>query len=364
LFGNLEKYAEGKAKPAPKSDDRPAPAPAPEPKEGDEPPAPAPGDKAAPAADPKKKTNPWELYNASKAEIKTLQTKLTELESKVMKPEQQKEWESKTARLKELEEEIRYINYQKSEEFKTKYQQPYDAAWKRAMGDLTELTVPDGEGGERQMSPNDLLDIVNLPLQEARKLAVERFGDFANDAMQHRKEIRRLYDEQAAAIENVRKEGEARDKQRVEQHQQHIQAITKEMQETWNGFNEAAKADDKYGKFFQPKEGDQEWNQRLAKGTELADRAFSENPVLAKNADERRAIIQRHAAVRNRAAAFGALVHSNNKLEEQLTEMKAKLAKYEGAEPPAGGSTPPPRGDGKAQGGWGGIHQALEKIAK
>lgn len=366
LFSNIGKYADGKPKPEPKAAEKPAAAPAPEPNEGGEPPEatpePKPGDKPAAATDPKKKANPWELYNQSKTEVKNLQTKLAELEAKVMKPEQQKEWESKQARLKELEEEIRYTNYQKSEEFKTKYQQPYDAAWKRAMSDLGELKMTDNEGNERDMSAEDLLDVVNLPLKEARQKAVEKFGDFADDAMQHRKEIRRLYDEQAAAIATARTEGAAREQKKVEEQKQAFKSVCSEVQEVWNTANEAAKADDKYGKFFQPKEGDQEWNQRLAKGTELADRAFSENPAFAKTSDERRSIVQRHAAVRNRAAAFGALVHSNNRLESQLTDLKAKLARYEGAEPPASGSSPKKEGQQPAR-GWAGFHKAMEDAA-
>lgn len=364
VFSDLQKLASKGPAPAPDPKAKAAPAPTDPPAtpEGDDPPAAPADDKGTPPPDPKKKANPWDLYNKSKETVKTLEARLAELESKVMKPEQQKEWEQKTARLKELEEEIRYTNYQKSSEFQEKYQKPYDAAWKRAVGDLGELTVPDGQGGERPMQANDLLELVNLPLQEARKIAVEKFGDFANDAMQHRKEIRRLFDEQAAALDTVRKEGEAREKTRMEQYQQQIKTMTKEVQETWNAANEAAKTDEKYGRYFKPVEGDADWNQRLAKGTELTDRAFSENPTMAKDADERRAIVQRHAAVRNRAAAFGALVHLTTKLEGQVAALNEKLKRYEGAEPPAGGSAPAKEGQ-KPTSAWGRLQADLEKYA-
>lgn len=362
MFDKLGEYSGGK-KPEPKPAEAPAPA------KVDDPPAePKPGEAAAPAAKPgekppDKKANPWDLYNKSKETVKSLETRIAELEGKQMKPEQQKEWESKTARLKELEEEIRYTNYQKSTEFQEKYQKPYDQAWKRAMTDLNELTVADGNGGERPMVANDILEIVNMPLKEARALAVQKFGDFADDAMAHRKQIRNLYDEQSNALETVRKEGETRDKQRQEQQQTQMRAVTKEVQETWDSTNEAVRSDEKYGRYFTPVEGDQEGNQRLAKGFELADRAFRENPMMAKDGDERRSIVQRHAAVRNRAAAFGRLVYQNDRLLGELTDTKAKLAKYEGSEPPAGGSTPPktPTNGGTAQSR---LHSALEKFAK
>ena len=115
---------------------------------------------------------------------------------------------------------------------------------------------------------------------------------------------------------------------------------------------------------FTPVDGDQEGNQRLAKGFELADRAFSENPLNAKDGEERKAIVARHAAVRNRAAAFGRLVLMNTKAEARIAELTSELAKYKGSEPPAGGATPAPKTNGQPTSAMGRMMSELEKRAK
>jgi hypothetical protein len=364
MFGSLEKFADDKAaKPSSRTSASPATAAA----AASQPAAAASGDEppAAPAEDKKSgRPNPWHLLEEYKTKSKKYEEELSTLRTKVPSEERQKEIDRITNRAKELEEEIRYVNYTKSEEFKTKYQQPYEAAWKRATGELSELRVDDGNGGERQVVANDILEVVNLPIQEARKLAVAKFGEFADDVMGHRKEIRRLFDEQTAALDEARKTGETREKQRQEQATAQFEAASKEVQTVWNTANESAKADPKYGKYFTPVDGDQEGNQALAKGFELADRAFSENPGRAKTAEERKSIVERHAAVRNRAAAFGRLTKWNAKLESRVAELEGQLKKYTGAEPPVGGSVPSTAPASGQTRGWGGLHDALAKIAK
>ena len=364
MFGDLQKFADSKAVAKPSAATAPTASTA-----AEDPPATTetsrPGDTTPPTAPDKKKANPWKLLDEHKARTAALEKELSEIRGKVPSEDRQKEIDRITSRAKELEDEIRYTNYTKSEEFKTKYEQPYNQAWKRAMTDLSELTITSADGTNRPINASDVLDVVNLPIQEARKLAVERFGDFADDVMSHRKEIRRLFDEQQNAVENARKEGEVRDKTRAEQRRVEQETFAKDITETWTKANEAAKSDEKYGKYFTAVEGDQEGNQRLAKGFELADRAFSEHPAKAKTPDERKAIVERHAAVRNRAAAFGRLVFQNTKLDARVKELEVELKKYTGTEPPTSGSHSAPSQSGSGrQSAWDSVRAGLQKIAK
>lgn len=345
--------------------------------DGDEPPEPAgksdsdaPPEEAAkaPADGKKPKVNPWKLYEESKKKIQEYEVKLAETEKRAIPEAKMKEYqtmiEAGQARLKELEEEIRYVNYSKSAEFKEKYQKPYDESWKRAMDELKELTIEVEDGNTRPVSPSDMLSLVNKSLPEARKEAVEKFGDFADDVMAHRKEIRRLFDEQSAALEQARTDGEKREKEMAEAGQKERTEMTAAVKEQWAKANEAAAADEKYGTYFKPIEGDEQGNQRLAKGFELADRAFSENP-LAKGLtpEQRNAIVQRHAAVRNRCAAFGRLVFMNQSKDTEIAELKKQLAEFTGAEPPADGGGKPPVQPNSGK-GMEGVLAELRKRAK
>lgn len=318
-------------------------------------------------AEKKSKVSPWKIVDEYKQKLAKAESDKLEVEKRAIPEakwkEKEAELESKSKRLNELEEEIRFVNYSKSEEFKTKYQEPYDKAWHRAMSELGELQVEEGET-LRAMQPNDLLELVNLPLGRAHELAVEKFGDLAPEAMAHRKEIRNLFDQQTTALEEARKSGAEREKSRAEQFQKQHGEVSTSIRETWSRSNEEITADPKYGKFFTPVEGDEQVNQRLAKGFELADRAFSENPMApGLTAEQRQSIVKRHAAVRNRAAAFGRLVYQNTTLETKIADLQKIVDEYKGGEPERTGSRPAPAPAGQAK-GIDGVFAELRKRAK
>lgn len=325
---------------------------------------------AAAAADPKEKgkVNPWKLVDEYKAKLATAEARVLETEKRaVPEADWKKTQETLTQRekrLNELEEEIRYVNYSKSEEFKTKYQQPYEKQWQRTMSELGELTVETADGGTRPLAANDILDLVNAPLGKAHEMAVERFGDLAPEVMAHRKEIRKLFDEQSSALEEARKNGAEREKTNSEKQQREYGEMSTGIKETWSKANEEITADPKHGVHFTPIEGDQEGNLRLAKGFELADRAFSENPLAnGLSNEQRQAIVRRHAAVRNRAAAFGRLTYQNAQAKARIADLEKQLAEYKGSEPPAGGTLPTKNG-GEKQTGMGRLMGELRKLAK
>lgn len=291
---------------------------------------------APPNGDKKTKANPWKLLDERKKEVSDLQTKLAEVEKRAIPEAKFKEMESQLAEQKkrndELESHMRLMDYSKSSEFQDKYQKPYEAAWGRAMDNLRGLTVQDQDGNEREVNAQDLLALVNEPnLRLARAKAREIFGDeFANDVMNHRNEIRKLYDEQAAAIEDARKNAGQHAETNKKAQAELSQAIANE----WTSVNKAAAADPTYGKYFSPKDGDQVGNQKLAKGYELVDRAFSENPQApGLTMEQRKDIINRHAVVRNRAAAFGRMRHWLTEAETKVAALEKELKQYRGSEP-------------------------------
>lgn len=311
--------------------------------------------KDAPAdKDPKKptKANPWTLLKEEKAARAAAEAKAADTEKRAIPEAKWKEkealLEAREKRLNELEEEIKYVNYSKSKEFQEKYQQPYKAAWDRAMGELGELTIqetnPDGDpiGEARQVNPNDILELVNMPLGKAMEAAKAKFGDLAQEVMAHRKEIRKLADEQGTALENAKKAGGEREKAMTEKQQKEYGEMSEVIKGTWTKANEEVTADPKYSPFFTPRDGDEQGNQRLAKGYEMADRAFSENPTAPGLTPEQRAsIVKRHAAVRNRSAAFGRLVYDLGVKEAKISELQKLVDEYKGSEPNRDGSKKP-----------------------
>lgn len=294
--------------------------------------------KVTPATEPKdkKRVNPWKVVDEYKARVSDLEKQIADAKTTGLAEQEKKQLSERITALEQqvqaAENELRFTDYSKSQEFQEKYEKPYTDAWGRWMGELGELTVQTSEG-ERPIAPEDLLELVNLPLGKAREHANEVFGEFADDVMAARKEIRNLFDAQNKALADAKKNGA----QRAQEQQQSAQRIHQEVSQTWTKANADIAADPKFGEFFKPMEGDEDGNTRLQKGFALADRAFSMNSLDPRLSPEQRAeVVRVHAAVRNRAAAFGRLVNQNRNLKSDVDRLKAELAKYQDAEPGKG----------------------------
>ena len=244
------------------------------------------------------------------------------------------------AKLKEKEDEIRFKSYEKSDEFKAKYEQPYEAAWERQWADLREVTINGDDGVARPVVHQDILDLMNLSLPDANKLAREKWGDFANEAMAARKELRTLFNAKITALEEARKTGADREKQFEENRKKWQDGVQKHIKDTWDAANQAAASDARNGEYFKPVEGDDTRNQLLGKGFALVDEAFGKNPMDPKlTPEERAAVVRKHAAVRNRAAAFGPMKYIIARLRAEVEALKKANGEFKGSQPPAGGGT-------------------------
>lgn len=334
-----------------------------EPQDGVEP---KPGEAAPKAGD--KKVNPWKMVDDYKKQVATLTKERDDARALLTNESDRGQLttraESAEKRNKELEDYLRYVDYSKTSEFKTQYVEPYNKAWASAMGELKELTVQYGEGQTRAFTADDMLQIVQMPITQARKVAEDNFGSFANDIMQHRKVIRDLFEKRETALKEARENGAETLKKAQEAHQAKLDGATKLNGEMWAKENEAALADATYGVLFKPREGDENWNKRLAKGFELVDQAFAVNlkdPNLSP--EERLKAIRRHAAVRNRAASWGAIRGELEVSRARVAELEKELAEYKASEPGAVGDKKVAEGqpptNAKAS-----ITDALRKLAK
>lgn len=324
-----------------------------------------------------KRQSPWKLLLQYKKQAASLERQIKELQQKQsnQSTENQPQLDVKTlstraeqaeARLKELEEEIKFTNYQKSNEFKEKYQKPYETAWKRAAAELAEVTVADPDTGNvRQATPQDMLALLNMPLGEARAYANKLFGEFADDAMAHRKELKSLFDTQSAAIEEAKKNAGLREQQEQEQLNRFRGEISKQVGEVWSKANQEAVTDKETGQYFAKRDGDKDWNESLEKGFALADRAFRENPMDPKlTPEERSEIIRRHAAVRNRAAGWGALKHENTRLKSHIAELEKMLEEFGATEPGTATPSRPKSAASAPSDPWESVRQGFRKYAK
>jgi hypothetical protein len=281
--------------------------------------------------------SPWRVVESYKKKNVSLEREIAELRTAQKPGELPKEhlerFTSLENRNKELEDEIRHVNYTKSKDYLDTYQKPYEEAWTRAISELKELVITNEDGTTRQASVQDMLALANMPLGQARAMAKQWFGDSADDVMSHRRSIKELSDKQQKALEDARKNGGEREQQQNLERQAKAKARAEDTGKAWAAVN--AEAVEKYD-FLRPAEGQTERNEKLEKAVKFVDDTFAMNVDQAKTQEERAQIIKRHAALRNRAIGFSVLKHENASLRSELEAMKQSLAEFQGSEPTAG----------------------------
>lgn len=299
---------------------------------------PATGDKPAEKPADKGKLSPWKLVDTYKNKVLSLEKELAETRSKVSDPQAveslNKRLEAAEKRRTELEEEIRYVNYAKSEEFVDKYQKPFEDAWLLAKSDMEELNVNLSDGNTRQATVHDLHKLVNMKLGERREAAKAWFGDAADDVMAHVRRIQSLSAAQDKALADAKKTAAERQQRLTEEQTTRQKALQTEIEGHWNRFNSEAEAQQEH---LKAKAGDDEWNSRLDRAKAFVEEAWNGNSADPKLTPEQRAeIVRKHAALRNRAIAYSTLKLENKKLKAQLAERDAALKQYTESEPGKG----------------------------
>lgn len=263
--------------------------------------------------------------------VPELETKLAEA-SRAPKPapeaEQQAkaltgEVESLRKRVADQEQELRYLEYTKSDEYREKYFEPLHAALTDAYSEVSEMNVALADGNFRQANNGDFDRVLESPNQDVRKLARELFGEDAETVLALRRKIIEKRREGVRAAENYRKLGEERDRQRVSQTAEQRAAASR----YWETAN--AELTKRYPDFFGEAEGDEEGNAALKKGYEVVDAANDPNLKLEDR-------IARQAAIRQRAAAFGREVVRRKRLEARVAELEKVLADIEASAPGEG----------------------------
>lgn len=223
-------------------------------------------------------------------------------------------------RNQELEESIRFVDYQKSKEFKTQYKEPLDKAVESAVQELASIKL---ETEDRTGTANDFQALLRMDTKTAAARARELFGDAAPEILAHRRNVLGLVAKRNQAIEEFRTKGAERE-----------QAQVKEFEETTlrlNGiFDDHLKSrfegdPEIYG---EPKD-DPEAAKLFQDGRSLVELAFRPKTQIPA---EKMARVQ--AEVAARAVGYGRALHQLAKQQATIQELKAKLEQYEHSEPP------------------------------
>jgi hypothetical protein len=296
-----------------------------------------------PSAEAKpKKPNPWKLLEEHKTARKQLEQEVVELKKLVPNEKEAKAVSEKLtaaeARVAELEDHLRYVDYQNHPEFKQKYEQPYIDKWQSILRRVQGVQITDANGNRRVVQPADIQKLGSLPADQAIELAESMFGKLGNWVAERVEELKTLEESKFSALENAKKDA-GRMKESMSAQQKEVQDF---LAKTWSTQLEQSTNGTRYAKFFKPAEGDVEWNSRLEKGFEGVDKALSADPRDPRLSNEQRAQITREIVkMRNKAASFGVLNLTIRRLESKLADAESRLSKYESSTPSVEGQGAP-----------------------
>lgn len=355
-----------KTEPAP-----PAPATAPKPdapktepakvdKPSEPPKAPEPQEDLGPEYTPPSVAKPselrgWALRQAKKAkaaaeEAEGLKQRLRQLEAQP--PKQMQDNSAMAAqlaeaqkRLERYENDLRLTKFERSQEYRDKYEQPRVQAEAAAARDLKELVVyePNPEDPEnpreRPATAADFEQIYQLPLGKATTLANKMFGSAASIVLQHRATIKGLYEASFRAVEEHKGKGAEMEKAQQAQRAQYEQGMAAL-------FGQAREFHaKKNSELYAEKPDDPEGNELLAKGRQFAEQVFGGTDGLTPQQ-----IAMRDAAAYNRLAAFPRVMASLKKLTAENAELKATIEGIKSSGP--GKPEPVTGGQVKTAGTW------------
>lgn len=249
-----------------------------------------------------------------------------ELKEKVTAKE--KEYAELQTRYKEVEEAIRYADFEKSPEFQRDYVKPWHEAWNKGVRDGAGFSVPNEDGTMRKASQKEIADIIAQPDEDtAIEMAEKLFQNplRAGKVLKLREEFATAQQKMDQVKAEYRTKGTEIEKQTASQRA--------EMRKQYDSLVETHKKEwaEKNPQWMKPDEGDEEGAKKLELGIKAADLVFSDMSNLSH---EQAAKLV--ADTRNRAAAFGHVAHKLEQRDARIAELEAKLKEYEESEPGKG----------------------------
>lgn len=272
-------------------------------------------------------------HDALKSEVVTLRTRSQS------KPDEAVLNETKELRkrLDEAEQELRYLDYTKSSEFRDKYTKPYENALNDAVEEVKELHVLDENGNPlRPATEGDLRKILTADKSEVRSLAKQLFGEDAQDVLAIRRKLDDLNRNANREAREYREKAAEREKQRALKASEEREG----MERLWK--TKVSEVAERYKQFFGKLDGDDEYNAMLEDGYKRLDAAHAPDLPMEEK-------ITRLAVARHKAAAFGAQVLLNKRLQGRVKELEEALKEYEKSVPASGKGGKEERTSGSAE---------------
>jgi len=278
------------------------------------------------------------------AEIETLRKQNEEYNKRrFVTPEMEAEIEQNKKEIADLRKSIAESHYEKSDEFKKQYVEPYTQARDSAVEAAKSYIITNDEDGTtRQATADDFARVMNAPRSERAGIAQKLFGINGLNVLADIRDMERIRQQAEVAIKNHRDSLEGKSKEQENQ--------SREMEKQYMTHREASRRQlaEEFPQFFSEPADDPEAADAWKKGLEFVDNAAQRMKDMS--VDERAAVAE---VMRARAAWFPRGHKELTRTKAKVAELEAELAKYRGSDPGSekekGGE--PPKADDGLRGG-------------
>lgn len=282
-------------------------------------------------------------YDKLKQQKAELEERVAKLGKPAEDPDKKVLAESLTAkekRIAELEQEVKFSNYERSDEYKSKFQVPYEETAKASEQAVIQLRVnPDGVA-ERNLTAAEFWNVVRISDHDAAIEAAERLVEGSKGAatkaamiVDKRNQILSAFQKAETAKEEFRKTAAEREKTQSEQTAAQRVQQEKAMSERIATFKAANdEAVKRYPNWFAPEEGDKEGNDRLQKGTQFADTIFGDSSKVSPDR-----LVKMHSAARMQLASWPRLTYKLDQATAKVAELQKEIETLKGSGPGNGG---------------------------
>jgi hypothetical protein len=301
-------------------------------------------------------------YEANKKELKRVQDEHAQTQVRLAELEQvannakgdtgplAEQLAAAQKRIEDYEGKLRLTSYQQSDEFRTKYFDPFKRAETRAFRDVKQLEYIEGIDEDTQQprirpaTDEDFIELYNLPTGKAYAFAKRAFGDSAQLMMNHYHALHQQKEDMDTAVAEYRTRGA--------QEEQQTQARTAQEREAadrmWRTANQDLQS--KYFKELGVNPDDAEMKELLGKSYGTVDKLFGGNGNLTM-AEK----VGLQASVRQRAALFGVTRKQLLKAQSDLAEANKTIEELRGSGP----GKPKPKADAAPTGKYNSLEEEM-----
>lgn len=271
-----------------------------------------------------------ELSKSEKAKTKEatdLANKIKELEAKrFYSEEDDKKVQAAEQRIADLQKQLSESAYERSDDFKSKFIEPYNNTLTRTISMVEAMSIAVGEEGQtRKATRGDFMRVANLPVEEQAQVAQDLFGVNAVRVLTQIDKLQDMRQQADTAITNHRStvEAKTRESQLTQAQEQKI------YQETRSTARQALV--EEYPQFFADDPNDPEATTKVQEGNNFVEQL--EKTIPGMSVTDR--AMANEVLMARAGPGFTRLAYENTKLRQELESVKAEMKKLKGTDPGA-----------------------------